>query len=309
VNKILLTGGSGFVGQAILRDPTFFDSINLGRNRPDNCKNFVHTCFAEDEDYSKILEDIDVIVHSAARAHIMSDSAADPLEEYRRFNTDVTLNLAKQAARKGVRRFIFISSVKVLGERTVPGNAFSHCDIPDPKDPYSLSKLEAEEGLRKLALETSLEFVIIRPPLVYGRGVKGNVARLQELISKEIPMPLKSIQNVRSLLSVENLVDVIRICLTNDKAKNETFLVSDDCDLTTSEIISLLAKSGGYKDKTFYFPKKLIKLSLSILGKRALYDRLFGSMQVDITHTKNALNWSPFLSPEACIKNCWLKDI
>ena len=304
-SRILITGGSGFLGTALLKNPSFNDALSVGRTPPNQGGKFLRITLDAASDYTHILSDIDIIVHVAARAHVMDEVSEDPLQEYRSINTLATLNLAKQAANKGVSRFIFISSIKVLGENTERGSPFT-ADCPfNPQDPYSISKAEAEIGLLKLAKNTNMQVVIIRPPLVYGKGVKGNFAKLLKLTSLSIPLPLASIKNKRSMVSIENLVSLITTCLVHPNAANEVFLVSDDCDLSTAELLNLIAKTGGFRSIVFRFPKNLFRIFLRCVGKMGLYQRLCGSMQIDITHTKNQLGWVPLFSPEDCIKNCW----
>ena len=308
-SKILMTGGSGFLGTALLKNPPFNDALIVGRTPPNQGGQFLCISLDSSSDYTHILSDIDIIVHLAARAHVMDEVSKDPLQEYRSINTLATLNLAKQAANKGVKRFIFISSIKVLGEKTERGRPFT-TDCPfNPQDPYSVSKVEAEIGLLKLAKKTNMEVVIIRPPLVYGKGVKGNFAKLLKLTKLPIPLPLGSIKNKRSLVSIENLVSLITTCLVHPNAANEVFLVSDDCDMSTPELLKLIAKTGGYNSSVFRFSTNLFRLLLRFVGKMDLYQRLCGSMQVDITHTKNQLGWVPLFGPEDCIKNCWPQKV
>lgn len=303
--KILLTGGSGFLGKALLKHPSFHGALVVGRSSPGQGVRYIKITLDPFSDYTQILSDIDIVVHVAARAHVMDEISDNPLHEYRVINTLATLNLAKQAANNGIKRFIFISSIKVLGEKTKLGHPFTNEDCLKPQDPYGVSKAEAEIGLKKLAKKSNMEVVIIRPPLVYGKGVKGNFAKLYKLAALQIPLPLESIKNRRSLVGLENLVDLIATCLEHQKAKNETFLVSDDCDMSTPELISLISRTGNYKSILFKFPTSLLMVMFCCIGKSAIYKRLHGSMQVDITHTKNQLSWSPPFTPEDCLKNCW----
>lgn len=303
--EILLTGGSGFLGRALLKHPSFHGALVVGRTSPGQGVRFSPISLGLRSDYTHILSEIDIVVHAAARAHVMDEMSDDYLEEYRNINTLATLNLAKQAAESGIKRFIFISSIKVLGERTKQGRPFT-CDDPlDPQDSYAVSKAEAEIGLQQLAKKSSMEVVIIRPPLVYGKGVKGNFAKLLKLTPLQVPLPLGSIKNRRSLVGVENLVDLICICLEHKNAKNETFLVSDDHDMSTPDLLALISKSGGYENRLFKFPTSLLMALFGCIGKSSVYERLCGAMQVDISHTKNQLSWSPPFTPEDCLVNCW----
>ena len=306
--KIVLTGGSGFLGTHLLDHEAFRDALAIGRTQPVNHQHFQIVSFYADDDLSPVFNDKEVVVHAAARAHIMNDPAKSPLNEFRHVNTVGTLNLAEKAAIAGVKRFIFISTVKVLGEQTEPGQAFKNGDSFNPQDPYSISKVEAEMGLKLIGEAYGMEIVIIRPPLVYGKGVKGNFSSLLKLARFPIPLPFGSIQNKRSLVSVENLVDLIVTCISHPNAKNQTFLVSDDDDMSTSILFSRLAAAGGYKAYIFSFPLILLSISLRVLGKSAIYERLCGSMQVNIDYTKSQLGWKPPFKVKDSLSSCWLVD-
>jgi nucleoside-diphosphate-sugar epimerase len=303
--NILLTGGSGFLGTALLQSNFFKEALVVGRTRPKQCRHFSLVDLDACCDLTDTLHDIDVVVHVAARAHVMNEKFTNQLSRYRDINTLATLNLAEQAARAGVKRFIFISTIKVLGNQTVRGRRFTNEDPLNPQDPYSISKAEAEMGLKKIMDQSDMEVVIIRPPLVYGQGVKGNFASLLKLTSLSVPLPFGAIENRRSLVSVENLVDLICTCLDHPNAKNQTFLVSDDCDMSTPELYRLLAKTGGYNSRVFWLPRSLLWLGLSLIGKKGVYERLFGSMEVDIDFTKSHLNWKPPFKVKGSIVNCW----
>jgi UDP-glucose 4-epimerase len=306
--KIVLTGGSGFLGSHLLNNEAFQEALAIGRTQPDNHRHFQIVSFDADDDLAEVFNDKEIVVHVAARAHVMNDTAKSPLNEFRHVNTVGTLNLAEKAAIAGVKRFIFISTVKVLGEQTEPGQAFKNGDSFNPQDPYSISKVEAEVGLKLIGEAHGMEIVIIRPPLVYGKGVKGNFASLLKLARFPIPLPFGSIQNKRSLVSVENLVDLIVVCLNHPNAKNQTFLVSDDDDMSTSILFSRLADAGGYKAYIFSFPLVLLSISLRVLGKSAIYERLCGSMQVNIDYTKSQLGWKPPFKVKDSLSSCWLVD-
>lgn len=305
MSKILLTGGSGFVGARLLQHPLFKEALTVGRTSPEKGEKFTYIPLEESSDYSEVLSDVNVVVHVAARAHMMNEIARDPLSEYRKINTLATLNLAKQASKAGVKRFIFISSIKVLGDNTKIGQPFSITDSPNPKDEYGVSKAEAEIGLMRLCRNSNMEFVIIRPPLVYGAGVKGNFAKLLHLISMRIPLPLGSVNNKRSMVSIDNLVDLICVCTNHEKAKNQIFLVSDDYDLSFPELLHELSKSSDYKCRLIKFPLGLLRLILFFLGKSGTYNRLCRSMQVDLTHTKRQLEWEPPFSIQESLSEVW----
>ncbi len=249
-------------------------------------------------DWSAALEGVSVVIHTAARVHVMQESATDPLAEFRKVNVDGTLQLAQQAAVSGVKRFIFLSSIKVNGESTAGQSSFSALDDCHPEDPYAVSKKEAEDALLALAEETGLEVVIIRPPLVYGPGVKANFQSMMVWLQKGIPLPLGSIENRRSLVSVYNLIDLITVCIDHPKAKNQIFLVSDDRDMSITELLTCLSTALQCRARLLPVPKSVLVFMLSLFGKKAVADRLCGSLQVDIVKTKELLGWKPAVTVE-----------
>tara|TARA_Y100000310_G_scaffold10215_1_gene10940 strand:+ start:10648 stop:11574 length:927 start_codon:yes stop_codon:yes gene_type:complete len=298
--RLLITGYSGFVGSHFLNSLDSLENVNLlGRSNPTVCNKYLKANIDATTDYTKVIDQVDVVIHIAARVHVMNDAAADPLEAFREVNTLGTLNLAKQAVKAGVKRFIFVSSIKVNGESTSVSKPFCVSDKPKPEDPYGVSKAEAEMQLMALGKETDMEIVIIRPPLVYGEGVKANFASLMKLVGKGLPLPFRSIcNNERSLVSVYNLVDLIKVCIDHPKAANQVFLASDDHDLSTAEMVALMAKVQGKPNLALPVPVWCFKLTGKVLGKQDVIDKLTGSLQLDITHTKNTLNWSPPYSVE-----------
>jgi nucleoside-diphosphate-sugar epimerase len=256
-------------------------------------------------DWSAALKNQQVVVHTAARAHIMDDQAEEPLAAFREVNVAGTLNLARQAAGAGIRRFVFISSIKVNGEQTAPGSCFMAEDSPAPEDPYGISKLEAEQGLQQIALETGMEVVIIRPPLVYGPGVKGNFASMIKLVEKGLPLPFGAIDNRRSLVGLDNLVDLIITCIDHPNAANQVFLVSDGEDLSTSGLLRRVAKAMGKPSRLISVPAGLLQLGATVLGKKAVGQRLLGSLQVDISATRERLDWTPPVSVDEGLRRCF----
>jgi len=302
----LLTGATGFIGGAILQALPSSKIKVLGRSRPQNGRFiFVSSEIKNDIDYSNALVDVNVVIHSAARAHIMNDNVEEPLEAFREVNSLGTLNLAQQAAEAGVKRFIFISSIKVNGESTQLNKAYNYNDQLLPEDAYGQSKAEAEIGLHKIANETGMEVVIIRPPLVYGPGVKANFGAMMKLAAKNLPLPLGAIHNKRSLVALDNLVDLIITCIGHPKAANETFLVSDDQDVSTTELLKKMTAAAGKKSWLIPVPMKLIQLAAAMLGKKAVADRLCGNLQVDISHTKEVLGWAPPITLEQGLARCF----
>ena len=248
--------------------------------------------------WSEVLADVSVLIHLAARVHVMNEMTDDPLAEFRKINVEGTLNLARQAFKAGVSRFIYISSIKVNGEFTEPGRPFRADDAPQPMDPYGISKREAEDGLRQLAKDTGLEVVIIRPPLIYGLGVKANFLSMMRWIHKGIPLPLGAINNARSLVALDNLVDLIVTCIQHPAAANQTFLVSDGEDVSTTDLLKKTALAMGIKARLIPVPDILIKAGGKLLGKGDVVQRLCGNLQVDITKAQQLLGWAPPISVE-----------
>ncbi|WP_313132025.1 UDP-glucose 4-epimerase family protein [Stutzerimonas nitrititolerans] len=310
MTKICLTGSSGFVGSRLLyelKQVTTFQVAGLCRRLPQDTNESAFFAMGDlqQADLSELLRDTDVFIHTAARAHIMKDEVADPLAEYRRVNVEGTLNLARQAAAAGVKRFVFISSIKVNGEATGNGKAFGADDKPAPEDAYGLSKLEAEQGLMLLGAETGMEVVIIRPPLVYGPGVKGNFASMIKLVEKGLPLPLGAIHNQRSLVGIDNLVDLIIRCIDHPAAANQVFLAGDGEDLSTTELLRGVGKAMGKPARLIPVPAGLLQFGATLLGRKAVAQRLLGSLQVDISKTCELLDWKPPYTVEEGLRRCF----
>lgn len=305
----LVTGASGFVGTALRRKFHFanidFSSAVRTLDSVQNTQNHfgqIHVIgdLGSNTCWSKALEGADAVIHLAARVHVMNDTASNPLQLFREVNTAGTLKLAEAAANAGVRRFIFLSSIKVNGEFT-NGRPFDETMPAAPQDPYAISKHEAEQGLRKIAENTSMEVVIIRPPLIYGPGVKANFLRLLYWVDRGIPLPLAKIRNQRSLVAVDNLVDLLFTCLNHPAAANETFLVSDGEDLSTTELVRCIAKHMGRPDRLFSLPQTLMNFSASLLDRRPIVDRLSNSLQIDSSKARQLLQWQPPMSVDEAI--------
>ena len=252
--------------------------------------------------WSAALERVSAVLHCAARVHVMTDASANPLDEFRRVNVQGTLSLARQAAAAGVRRFVFISSIKVNGESTQAGQPFTADDTSAPQDAYGISKMEAEQGLRELSAQTGMEVVIIRPPLVYGPGVKANFAAMMRWLQRGVPLPLGAIHNQRSLVALDNLVDLIVTCITHPAAANQTFLVSDGEDVSTTELLRRMGQAMGKPARLLPVPASWLKLAATLVGKREVAQRLCGSLQVDIEKTRQLLGWSPPFSLDQGLK-------
>jgi len=297
-NCILLTGSTGFVGSALLAElkklPDF-RVVAAVRSAASPASDDVVVVGNIDgtTDYSAALNGVDVVVHAAARAHIMRDEVADPLAEYRKVNVEGTLNLAKQAVAAGVKRFVYISSIKVNGESTTGCPAFAEANTAIPEDPYGVSKYEAEEDLRLLAQETGLEVVIIRPPLVYGPGVKANFLSLLKLSATGLPLPFGSVNNHRSMVYVGNLVSFIIHCIRHPAAANQTFLVSDVEDISLRNLVTYIRLCLGRSPRLLPVPVGLFKLAGALTGKRGVVDRLVGDLQVDSSKVRTLLGWAP----------------
>lgn len=295
--KILVTGSTGFVGQALCQAArargvavrAAVRKAGSGRDMQDACvvgEINAHT------DWSAALQGVDVVIHLAARVHVMKDVSSDPLAEFRKVNLHGTENLARQAARAGVKRMVYVSSIKVNGEGT-SGAAFSELDIPNPQDPYGVSKWEAEQALQRVAHETGLEVVIVRPPLVYGAGVKGNFAEMLKVLEKGIPLPLASVKNQRSLVYVGNLVDALILCSTHPAAAGKAYLVSDGEDISIPDLLRQLGDAMGHPARLLPCHPVLLKLAGRLLGKSDQVERLLGSLQVDSSKIRRELDWSP----------------
>lgn len=298
---LLVTGASGLVGkrlcQRLLSDGS---SIRAAVRATDPATTLGHQVAVgpidKTTDWHQALLNVQTVVHCAARVHVMHDAAADPLSAFRAVNVEGTLNLARQAAEAGVMRLVFISSVKVNGESTEPGRPFTEADAPKPQDAYGLSKHEAEQGLRQIASDTGMAVVIIRPPLVYGPGVKANFAALMRAVQKGWPLPLGAVHNQRSLVALDNLVDFIVTCIAHPQAANQTFLVSDGHDLSTTELVRGMAQAAGVPARLLPVPVLALRAGAVLLGKSDAVQRLCGNLQVDISKARNLLGWVPPLA-------------
>ncbi|UUQ66749.1 SDR family oxidoreductase [Pseudomonas fuscovaginae UPB0736] len=304
---VFLTGGTGFVGGAILRylslsaDYKVIAGVRKYSSRiPESVIQIVgkqnSLLFTEPD-----LSGVDVMIHAAARVHIMNGEGPEALEEFRKVNTAGTLALAREAAEAGVKRFVFISSIKVNGEGTLPGSPYHADDAPAPQGAYGVSKLEAEQGLQAIAAETGMEIVIIRPVLVYGPGVKANFRTMMSWLEKGIPLPFGAINNKRSLVALDNLVDLIVTCIDHPAAVNQVFLVSDGEDLSTTSLLRRLGQVLGKPARLMPVPVWLLTTLAQVLGKGALSQRLFGSLQVDIEKNRALLDWVPKVSVESAL--------
>lgn len=294
--KVFVTGSNGFVGKALVNElkKKGIDFIPADRS--------LYGDLSSRTNWENIFQSCDTIVHLAARVHVMKDTSVDPMAAFREMNVEATYNMALAAKKDGVKRFIFISSIKVNGEMTtdVP---FKATDVASPQDAYGISKMEAELKLLQLHELGVFEVVIIRPTLIYGPGVKANFKNLMWLVEKDLPIPFGRVNNKRSLVSVFNLADLIIVCLNHSSAGGKIFLVSDDADLSLSELIKKMAAVLGKHAHLLPVPVGLMKFSARLLGKKSYADRLLGNLQVDISATKSTLNWRPPFSFEATFKH------
>lgn len=314
--RILLTGSTGFIGTELLKQlklKKYFihTSSRLSLEKKiDEVQNFKINQIDNNSNWSEALEKVDCVIHCAGIAVENNKSNADDLDYYRKINVEGTSHLAHQAAAKGVRRFIFLSSIKVNGERTEKLSSFKNTDTPKPEDIYAISKWEAEKCLHSISKQTGLEMVIIRAPIVYGPGVKGNFLHLLNLIDKGFPLPFGSINNLRSFISLDNLVDLIIYCINHPKAAGQTFLVSDGEDLSIPDLIKKIAATMKKKSFLIPIPISFLKFIGKIVGKTKQINSLINSLQVDSSHIENTINWKACISQnEALIKTTkWFKS-
>ncbi len=293
MSRLLVTGANGFVGQALCavlreRGEVVCSAVRVACGGEEIAVGEINA----NTDWTNVLQDCDAVIHLAARVHMMCDTSSNPLEEFRKVNLQGTENLARQAAAAGVKRFVYVSSIKVNGEQTTD-EAFSGSDTANPQDPYGVSKWEAEQALHRVAQETGLEVVIVRPPLVYGAGVRGNFISLFAAINQGLPLPLSGAHNLRSLVYVGNLVDALITCATHPNAAGKTYLVSDGEDISTATLVREIARALQRSNRNFYFPPAVLRSVAGLLGKSAQVDRLFGSLQIDSQKIRTELGWTP----------------
>ncbi|MBA2655636.1 MAG: NAD-dependent epimerase/dehydratase family protein [Tatlockia sp.] len=308
--EILVTGATGFIGREMVKE--------LAKNKEYHLKvalrTVIKTQFAPEiqvfspfeliaeTNWQEALSGTNLIIHAAARVHVLQETGKNPLNEFRKINVEGTLNLARQAAFSGVKRFIFISSIGVNGKSTLSNSPFTAEDLPNPHSPYAISKFEAEQQLQALAAETGMDCVIIRPPLVYGPNSKGNFQRLLTLLQTGLPLPLGAVYNKRSFVSLENLLSLILLCVEHPRAANQIFLVSDDEDLSTTELLKKIGKTINKPVRLIPIPQFILAWICSLLGKKALYERLCASLQINLSKTKEMLDWEPKKSLDEGLK-------
>jgi nucleoside-diphosphate-sugar epimerase len=301
--KILVTGANGFLGKRLSLTLAQKGYSVLGSMRQAHVSEAAGQVVTIDQlgaetDWRQAVVNCNAVIHTAARVHIQNshNSPADR-QLFESINVDGTLNLAIQAAAYGVKRFIFISTIKVNGEGTALGHPYRATDVPNPQDPYGVSKLKAEIGLRQIAEQTGMEVVIIRPPLIYGRGVKGNFQTLLRAVNNRIPLPFGSIiSNRRSFVGVDNLINLIAVCLSHPGAANKTFLVSDNEDVSTADLIKRLGKAINRSPVLLPIPLNYLNGLLGLIGKSQAFEKIAGTLQVDMSATYEQLDWQPIIT-------------
>ena len=299
VKTTLVTGATGFVGRALCAQlvrtgqhvracvRTQASGFGMPGVEPVWTGDLTHH-----SDWSQAIAGCDTIVHLAARVHVMRETAADPIVEFRKVNVAATERLAIQAVAAGVRRLIYVSTIKVNGEAATD-RPFQETDKPFPVDSYGKSKWEAEQVLHDIAIKSGLEVVIVRPPLIYGPGVKGNFRSLLRLVDSGLPLPLASCRNRRSFVGLSNFVDLLMQCVLHPQAAGQTFLVSDGDDLSTPELLQRIAQAFGKRAHLFAVPAGGLRLAARLVGRVDIYERLCGSLQVDTGNTRRVLGWAP----------------
>jgi nucleoside-diphosphate-sugar epimerase len=320
MESILVTGAFGIVGRALVHELVsrgiFVKAVvrHIPKGSLFENEHLVETRCVGDLSEGRFPGDIflsvKTVVHCAARAHVMNEQGPKVLGFYRKNNTVATLNLARRAAVDGVERFVFISTIKVNGEETQLNRPFTETDIPNPTDPYAISKLEAEEGLMVIGKETGMDIVIIRPPLVYGKGVKGNFAVLLKLINRGIPLPFGRVSNKRSLVALDNLINLVTICTYHPNAKNQIFLAGDGIDVSTTHLLKSLASALQKPSRLIPFPVSILMLMALMIGRKDTMKRSLGCLQVDIGKSQRYLDWEPIISfEEGIIRSVELEKV
>jgi len=306
---IAITGANGFVGRSLVDRLALEGPVRPLVRAGSELKGAVAVGnIGSDTDWTGALSGVHCVIHCAARVHLMKDTALNPLAAFREVNVFGTRRLAEAAAAAGVDRLVYLSSVKVMGEASKPGHPFRIDDVPDPVDPYGQSKWEAEQALSEVARNTGLEIVVIRPPLVYGPGVRANFLRLMRVVERGWPLPLGALDNRRSMVALDNLVDLVALCVRHRQAVGGTFFVSDGEDLSTAGWVRAMAAARGVSPRLWFAPVWLLRLAGTLTGHRSTISRLVDSLQVDLGPTKERLGWQPLVSPEEGLRRILLSE-
>lgn len=308
MSRILVTGAGGFVGiplckELLQRGYQVRAAVRSRIQLPGSVEVAEVGNIDGDTDWTNSLNGVDAVIHLAARVHVMKDAAADPLAEFLKVNLHGTENLARQAVRAGVKRLVYASSIKVNGEHTAGKQSFTESDPPNPQDSYGVSKWQAEQALQRIGAETGLQIVVVRPPLVYGPGVKGNFISLMDAIDRGIPLPLAGARNLRSLIYVDNLADALIACASHPAAAGQTYLVSDGVDVSTAALVGKISYALGRKNRSYYVPPGLLRVVATVLGRAGQIDRLFGSLRINDEKIRRELGWAPPYSMEQGLRS------
>lgn len=313
-SRYLVTGATGFIGRSLFDrlKAMKLDVRGTSRRLISMPASWIQIASIDrNTNWSAALTHCDVVIHTAGRAHVLREEEADPLEQFRKVNVEGTLALARQAMEAGVRRFVFISSIGVNGPETPLGQPFTEASIPQPQQAYAQSKLEAELALRELVAGHPMELVIVRPPLVYAGHAPGNFARLLGLVGKRLPLPLGRVRNARSMIALQNLVGFLELCLTHPKAANETFVIADGQDVSTTQLVEFLAQGMGHRARLLPVPVSALRGGLALIGRKGLGQQLCGSLQVDASKARNVLGWQPEISTADALRDSarqWLQS-
>ena len=314
--RVFITGANGFIGKALCRRLIREKNIVFGSVRNGKVSQISPDVAAveigeinKNTKWCEALSEADFVVHTAARVHMLNDPSSEPLAVYREVNVQGTEHLARESARCGIKRFVFLSTVKVNGEES--WKPYTEADKPVPVDSYGISKMEAELTLRKIAAETGMAVVILRPTLVYGPGVKANFLKLLQTVDRRMPLPFAGVKNQRSLIYVENLVDAIVACVRHPNAPGQTFLVSDGKDVSTPELIRMMSALLHKQPRLFSVPGLCLHIASRLTGKGPVMDRLIGSLTVDTTKITEELDWRPPFSLQEGLEEtvAWFRGI
>ncbi len=308
--NVLVTGATGWVGGALVERLARVEMQRVraltrraGTDVVEGVESVGCADLSDSSDLSTLVAGCTSVIHAAARVHVMQSGSSDDLDAFRCINTLATERLAQAAAAAGVRRFVFLSSIKVNGEQTAPDTAFTAENAPDPQDAYAASKHEAEIALRAVAADTGMQVVIVRPPLVYGPGVRANFAALLRAVARGVPLPLASVRNQRSLIALPNLVDFVVACMNHPAAADQTFVVSDGEDLSTPELVQRMAAALGHPARLLPVPVVMLRAAAALLGRQAAIDRLCGNLQIDQGKARELLGWTPPVGVDEALRS------